>query len=76
MTRPTGYIAMIVWKKATIAISNGTHHEVALDDAASGRFGMVPVFKTKSAARKHYGKGVELRPIWIAAEHAATRRQK
>lgn len=42
--------------------------DIKVRDDAAGCVGVMAVFRTKTAARKWYGKNVELRELWVDDE--------
>jgi len=58
MARSSGYIVMKLQTKMT---SGGKLVQISSDQAC---LGVLPVFKTKKAARAIFGKDIELTPIW------------
>ena len=59
MTRPIGYYALEVVREFA---SDGDKFAIVLRD--DGLVGIIPVFRTKTAARKFYGSKANLLEVW------------
>jgi len=62
MARPSGYIVMKIQTKME---SGGELLRISSDQAC---LGVLPVFKTKKAARAIFGKDVKMTPMWKESE--------
>ena len=58
-----GYVVMRLQRQAEIRDALGEQVRIRVDDPASDVLGFLPVFRTKTAARKVYGRKARLQEI-------------
>jgi len=65
LKKSRGYLALVLQTQVVSRFNDPPVDgpAISLTDADAGRIGMMSVFKTKTAARKVWGRGVKLHPV-------------